>query len=92
MLNPVLTNRLIRTILGYFLTAHSFKSMAEDYSTKKISPKLVEELINSLKNIRGWGTVEICIQDFMVTQITEKNIKKPIISVKKQAIKQSIDN
>lgn len=66
--------------------------MADDYSTKKITPKLIEELINSLKNIRGWGTVEICIQDYIVTQITEKNIKKPIISTRKQGYKQSIDN
>jgi len=52
--------------------------MKGDFSTKKISQKLLEELIGSIKNIRGWGTVEIVIQDHIVTQITEKNIKKPI--------------
>lgn len=66
--------------------------MADDYSTKKISPKLIEEFIASLKNIRGWGTVEIIIQDHYVTQITEKNIRKPIMEIKKQTFKQSIDN
>lgn len=55
--------------------------MADTYSTKKISQKLVEELIISLQNIRGWGTVEVCIQNFQVTQITEKNIKKPLIKI-----------
>ena len=54
--------------------------MADDYSTKKISKKLLEEIILSIKSIRGWGTVEIVIQDHVVTQITEKNIRKPLIS------------
>lgn len=53
---------------------------------------MIEELISSLQNIRGWGTVEIVIQDFAVTQITEKNIKKPIMTTTKSRYKQSIDN
>ncbi len=47
-----------------------------DYSTKDISKQLLEELVQSLQNIRGWGSVEIFIQNYSVTQITEKNIKK----------------
>jgi hypothetical protein len=47
------------------------------YSTKQISDHLKEEVLESIKNIRGWGSVEVFIQDFQVTQITEKNIKKP---------------
>ena len=55
--------------------------MADDYSTKiEVSEKLMEELVSSIKNIRGWGTVEIIIQDNTVTQITEKNIRKPLLS------------
>lgn len=54
--------------------------MADDYNTKNITPKLVQELVASIKNIRGWGTVEIIIQDHIVTQITEKNIRKPLLS------------
>ncbi len=57
--------------------------MADKYSTKKITPDLINELVSSLQNIRGWGTVEICVQDFLVTQITEKNIKKPLIDARK---------
>lgn len=56
--------------------------MAGKYSTKKISTDLIKELISSLESIRGWGTVEICIQDFQITQITEKNIKKPMFELK----------
>lgn len=47
-----------------------------DYSTKRVSTELVEEVTDALKNIRGWGSVEIIVQDFKVVQITERNIKK----------------
>lgn len=54
--------------------------MAGDFNTKKITPRLIDEIVTSIKNIRGWGTVEIVIQEHCVTQITEKNIKKPLIN------------
>ena len=47
-----------------------------DYSTKNVSNKLVEEITEALKNIRGWGSVEIFVQDYKVVQIVERNIKK----------------
>lgn len=47
-----------------------------DYSTKKIDPSLTEEIVEALKNIRGWGSVEIYVQNYKVVQITERNIKK----------------
>ncbi|MBI2443524.1 MAG: DUF2292 domain-containing protein [Candidatus Levybacteria bacterium] len=47
-----------------------------DYSTKKIQQELIEEILEALRNIRGWGSVEIYVQDFKVVQITERNIKK----------------
>lgn len=47
-----------------------------DYSTKKINDELVQEVTEALQNIRGWGSVEIYVQDFKVVQITERNIKK----------------
>jgi hypothetical protein len=50
--------------------------MDSAYSTKQISDQLKADVIESIKNIKGWGSVEICIQDYHVTQITEKNIKK----------------
>jgi hypothetical protein len=48
----------------------------KDYSSQQISKKLVEEIVEALKNIRGWGSVEIFVQDFKVVQIIERNIKK----------------
>lgn len=47
-----------------------------DYSTKKINQELMDEITEALRNIRGWGSVEIYVQDFKVVQITERNIKK----------------
>lgn len=50
-------------------------------SSTKISQKLLTHLSDSLDNIDGWGSVEIIIQNNKVTQITEKNIKKPTINL-----------
>ncbi len=47
-----------------------------DYSTRQVSTELIGEVVGSLKNIRGWGSVEIFVQDYRVVQITERNIKK----------------
>lgn len=53
-----------------------------DRSTKKITKDLVEDIKLALRNVRGWGSVEIYVQDFKVTQITERNIKKTSHSLK----------
>lgn len=47
-----------------------------DYSTRQVSNQLIDEVVGALKNIRGWGSVEIFVQDYRVVQITERNIKK----------------
>jgi len=51
--------------------------MVDKYSTKNLSEPLLFELAESIRNVR-WGSVEIIIQDNNITQITEKNIKKPL--------------
>lgn len=59
--------------------------MGEDQAQVHISVKprviqvpqqLLQEIVRAIANIRGWGSVEIFIQDHKVTQITERNIKK----------------
>ena len=50
--------------------------MQLDYSTKKISKKLVNEVKDALKSIKSYGSVEMYVQDGIVTQITVRNIKK----------------
>jgi len=42
----------------------------------------LEEIKQALKNVRGWGYVEIYVQDHKVTQITERNIKKTSHNIK----------
>jgi len=48
----------------------------EEYSTANISETLVLEIKKSLKGVRTYGSVEIYVQNGVVTQITVRNIKK----------------
>lgn len=42
----------------------------------RVNQPLVDEIVKALKNVDGYGSVEIYIQDYSVTQITTRNIKK----------------
>jgi len=42
----------------------------------KINHHLLEEVNQALKELGGWGSVEIYVQDGKVTQITKRAIKK----------------
>ena len=53
-----------------------------DFSSKRLSQSLMAEIVAALKNIKGWGSVEIYVQDHKVVQITERNIKKTQHSLK----------
>ena len=48
----------------------------EDNVRNGISRELIDELAKALKGVRGWGSIEIYVQDFSVTQITVRNIRK----------------
>lgn len=43
---------------------------------KIINGSLLEELSTALKELGGWGSVELYVQDGKVTQITKRAIKK----------------
>lgn len=49
-----------------------------DYSTKRISTQLIEEIKNALQSVT-FGSVEIYVTDNNVTQITTRTIKKTSI-------------
>jgi hypothetical protein len=51
-----------------------------DDSTQKIPPKLVEELEKALQAV-SFGSIEIFVQDKIVTQITIRNIKKTSVGI-----------
>jgi len=55
-----------------------------DYSIKRVSSALLDEIKQALKDVKGWGSVEIYIQNYQVTQITSRNIKKTNHNLKKQ--------
>jgi hypothetical protein len=48
---------------------------------KKISPTLLVELEHALQMIKGYGSVEIYVQNSVVTQITVRNIKKTKVNI-----------
>ena len=45
------------------------------YSTQKISPDLISQIVDALRN-KAYGSVEIYVENYAVTQITERSIKK----------------
>ena len=61
----------------------------QDYSTKEVNQELLTEIAEALQNIRGWGSVEIFVQDYKVVQITERNIKKTTQS--QTSVKKGLD-
>ncbi len=50
--------------------------MNSNYSTQKISENLVDEIKTALQSVKSYGSIEIYIQNGIVTQITIRNIKK----------------
>ena len=53
-----------------------------DYSTKRISSQLIEEIAAALKSVH-FGSIEIYVSDSNVTQITTRTIKKTSTSLGK---------
>jgi len=50
--------------------------MSTDYSTQNISESLIVEIKSALQSVKNFGSIEIYIQNGVVTQITVRNIKK----------------
>lgn len=50
-----------------------------EYSTKRVSSQLIEEITSALKSV-NFGSIEIYVTDNNVTQITTRTIKKTAIS------------
>ncbi len=46
-----------------------------DYSTLKITPQLISRIVDALKN-KSYGSIEIYIENYNVTQISERTITK----------------
>lgn len=49
---------------------------SQEYSIKRVSETLLLEIKKALKGVNNYGSVEIFVQNGVVTQITVRNIKK----------------
>lgn len=47
-----------------------------EYSTKKISPTLLQDIARAIKSVENFGSVELYVQEGIVTQITTRTIKR----------------
>ncbi len=45
-------------------------------AVKTLPDDLVEEISRAVQSVGGYGSIEIYVQDYSVTQITVRNIKK----------------
>ena len=54
---------------------------ARQYSARHVSQPLVDEIIYALQTVRAYGSIEIYVQNSMVTQITVRNIKKTNMTI-----------
>lgn len=49
----------------------------------KVNGQLIDELVQALRELGGWGSVEVYVQNGKVTQITKRAIKKTNHSLEK---------
>ncbi len=54
----------------------SMNSLTPEYSTRKISNTLMRDISQAIRSVQNFGSVELYVQDGMVTQITTRTIKK----------------
>lgn len=54
-------------------------------TTTKISKSVISEITRALKSIKGYGSLEVYVQDHVVTQITVRNIKKTSVGLHGEA-------
>lgn len=47
----------------------------DDYSTQKITPTLITQIVDVLRN-KAYGSVEIYVENYTVVQITQRTITK----------------
>lgn len=52
-----------------------FMNDNNEFSTQNISPTLISQIVEALRN-KGWGSIEIYIENHQVVQITERKITK----------------
>lgn len=61
--------------------------MITKHSPLTVSSQLIKELVQSIRQVDGYGSVEIYIQNHIVTQITVRNIKKTTAKIPTNTVK-----
>lgn len=62
--------------LSYFFCPIEIMNQVDvDFSTIKITPQLISRIVDALKN-KSYGSIEIYVENYNVTQITERTITK----------------
>lgn len=51
------------------------QSADSEYSTQKITPQLISQIVDALRN-KSYGSIEIYVENYNVVQITERKITK----------------
>lgn len=54
-----------------------------EYSTKSMSDRLLRDITLAVKSVQNYGSVELYVQDGVVTQITTRTIKRTVSPQKK---------
>lgn len=62
-----------------------------DYSTAHISQPLIEEIVQALRTVNQYGSVEIYVQNSTVTQITIRNIRKTSVAISHRSNQKKVD-
>lgn len=50
--------------------------MNDSYSTQNVSPFLLEELKRAIESVPDYGSIEVYVQNGLVTQISTRHIRK----------------
>lgn len=52
-----------------------------EFTTDRVSRALMHEIEHALKTVKAYGSIEIYVQNSVVTQITVRNIRKTSVEV-----------
>jgi hypothetical protein len=55
-------------------------SALADYSTSNVSPALLSDITEAIQSVKSYGSIELYVQEGVVTQITVRQIKKTTAS------------
>lgn len=47
----------------------------------KISKAVVDEIVAAIRSVKGYGSIEVYVQNNVITQVTVRNIKKTSVGI-----------